>query len=437
MGARQVCIGLTALGLPALNLLQPDPPAYKSSKLPFFLQVNRPDSLFKHDLANTRWEVYQISPSQADIGANCSLRRRELSVGEAASHIFVQPRHRLSSYFTGPPGALINWVESLQEPITYISEENQLLDVLRSRDRGLQSAAVIVAFVAPGDEVKLEKFKHFVTLYFCDSSVSTSLMSRHGLVTAKFVVVTDAKVAQRMFILPEGVLGESVDDLLIYKYYQPSSVFYRYLADDFRDTEALANYEAYAVRRKREVDLDLRQLRLKLNRTKYVLTDDASRLRYDSIRVSCVPETATSHIKDLAKSVATEDFVVLPWGRSMDAMKSMDAYYRQRNLPSLVVAYDACTDAGQVAKQLDLHGLARERLGELLVIVGARPIVKAIHDSQHSDDALGQVEVVYYNRPDHKSDRQVYQVTPTTSATDLREWLGKTTAPQSTEVRGN
>jgi hypothetical protein len=420
MRSRRLLAGLAAFAVPManINLASRDYRTLKNSGLPHFIQ---PDCQSVPDLSQfkVRWDFYR-KPETVKGQFEAALKDGTLSKCE-----FVHPQYKLSSFFIGADEDFQTWIDSLQEPITYISDESQMVEVLHSRDPALASATVLVAYIAPEDTTKLEKFRHFVTQYFCDSSLATEAITRRGLVTARFAVVTDASLAQRMFIVPEKVLGEAKEDLIVFKYYQPTSVFYRYTADDFRDVDALNQYDAKLVQKQQAVDLHLKQLRLKLNRTKYILTDTEKELSHNSLRAPYVHEAVTSSMKSLAEASATEDFIVLPWLSEVDYYKSLDTFIYSQQLPALVVTVQAAADAAKVVRQLGLRAIAKENSGELLPIVGSEFVINKAYGKYYALGALTEVALLCYEPGKDETQRTVYYlpVTEATAAADIRDWL--------------
>lgn len=431
MRSRRLLAGLAALAIPIANidLSSEVHSLLKTPSLPHFIQPDCPSvpNLAQFDL---RWNLYR-KPETVKGEFEAALKDGKLAKCE-----FVHPKYKLSSSFIGSDEDIQKWIDAFQEPIIYISEESQMVEVLRSRDPTLESATVLVAYIAPEDTVKLEKFRHFIIQYFCDSSRSTRAMTRRGQVTAKFVVVTDAYLAHRMFIVPEKALGEAKDDLIVFKYYQPTSVFYRYTAEDFRDADALSQYDAKLVQMQQAIDLHLKQLRLKLNRTKYILTDVDSEVSHDSLRAPQIPQVVTSSMKSLAKASATEDFLVLPWLSTIDYHKTLDIFVANQHLPALAVTVQAAGDASKVVQRLGLRAIARENSGKLLTIIGPESVMRKVYGKYYALGALTEVALLYYEPGKDQTQRTVYYlpVSEATAAADIRDWLMRVKSGQESPL---
>lgn len=420
---RLILVGLAGAACPLLNtdFTYEELKSLKSKGLQF-IQPSKFNSNGL-DMLSASYNLSRLSKHSSDAGET------ELSL------LYFEPVRDLAAQFDGDATSLRTWVDRLVDPITYVSNEKQMLDLLRSRDPQLHCASVIVAYIPPKDYAKLDLFKHFAQHYLCKSSIGTHHMFRHGKSAAKFAVVTNASVAKRMFIASESELGESPTDLLVYKYYPPCSDFYRYQADDFRDAEALNRYDSYAASRNFNVDYDLKQLRLKLNRTKYVLSKDPSRLTYKAIRISCEPHTITSDLASLVKAVALEDMLVLPMTSKFDGMKSIDSYMSRRTDPHLVVSIEDGQEAVQITRRLGLHEIAKTHSADMLTILGTHDLVRRIY-GQLPLNLSRSVEVRYIEPTANSALKRVYQlpVDSKTSDSDISTWLSQVKLGQETQV---
>mmetsp|Transcript_18990 Transcript_18990/g.34460 ORF Transcript_18990/g.34460 Transcript_18990/m.34460 type:complete len:429 (-) Transcript_18990:1305-2591(-) len=416
MKLRPFLAGLIGVACPVLNsdLTLNEFKKLKERGPPFFLRIESPTTPSLNDF-KLRFDLHQISSQQA-LG--------DKHFKDQGLYWF-DPSRGLSSMFYGRAEDLKTWVDCLQDPITFVTEEAQMLDLLRSRSPRNHTASVIVAYIAPEDTVKLEKFKLFVSNYFCNSSEATKEMFKKGLVTSKFAVVSDSYLAHRMFILPETVLGESKDDLLVYKYYQPHTVFHRYLASDFRDADALTQYDSNMAYRQQELDVHIKQLRLKLNRSKYVLANNPSRLSYGLIRKAYIPKAIESDVRSLARAAALEDLVLLPWTTSLDAKKSLDQFWVRRNDPQLVIALQDSSNDVDFVKQAGLHKFARDNENSMMIILGSHNNVKVIYDKVVPLNNLARVSVHYYKPDGFNKKFEVYRMPEVDSVTadQLQIWL--------------
>lgn len=421
MKSRLVFTALASVACPVLNadLTYIEFQKLKDKGPPFFLQIDKPNDV-SLDGVKVQIDVHRLSASQA--AADTELGSSSLK--------YFNSEYGLTASYKGSQSNLKTWVDHLQDPITYLTEESQMHELLRSRDPNCACATVIVVFIPPENTKKLALFKHFVMQYFCRSSASTGILFSHGEVTTKFAVVTDNYLARRMFIVPEAMLGESQDDLLVYKYYQPDTVFYKYLSEDFRDADALRQYDANAASRKAETDIHLKQLRLKLNRSKYVLSNNLTRLNYENIRAACVPDLVTSSLDALVKATAIEQLLVLPWTSRTDTIKSMDCFLPRQGDPHLVVSTNNAQEAVGIVKRLGVHELAKANQEEMLTVIGSHKSVKLVYDKHHKLTDLPNVAVHYFVPVDNGEAKQTYRMPEgeAVKASDISSWINRVRA---------
>lgn len=318
------------------------------------------------------YPVFHLSPEAAkflDLTSKCKCATYIRSGSEL---------HR--SQFTGQPHQYYRWVFGATSPIIEARSELEIHSLMLNQNPDRYLDSTVIAYIPSENHMQL--YEEIAVTALTEDQTAAILMSE-GKKHMRFIAVRDIELAERLQLLPKDYLGETQEDLVMYRYFNPESLYLPFTVEDYRAPEQIHHQTEGYLRHHFSYPPALRQLRLKLMRQKYLLHRSPTSPDYSLIRKEYQPYLSR-HIPQLAAEIIR----VKPLIRPLTCVKDMQMLLfpllieiMKTKRPILVLSCKE-GDLSKEIKRLNMRQVAKKYLGKVIT-VAAKPSFLAHSHIKH------------------------------------------------------
>lgn len=284
------------------------------------------------------------------------------------------------SQFTGRTHQYYRWLFAATSPILEVRSEPELHSLMLSQNPTRLLDSTVIAYI-PSERL-MRLYEEIATKALTEDQTSAILMSE-GKTHIRFVAVKDVELADRLQLLPKDYLGETAEDLVMYRYFNPESLYLPFTIEDYRPQDQIQHQTEGYLRHHFSYPPALRQLRLKLMRQKYLLRRSPGSPDYSLIRPEYQPYLSRS-ISQVAAQICSVKTLIRPLASVKDMQMMLfplllDIMKTKR--PMLVLS---CKDGdlNTAIKRLNMRQVAKKYLGKVIT-AAAKPSFLAHSHIKH------------------------------------------------------
>ena len=361
--------------------------------------------------------VYTLSPADAqflrlDSRCKCATYIRS---GEALYR----------SQFAGQTHQYKRWLFTVTSPILEVRTELELHSLMLSRNPTRYLDSTVIAYIPSEQHMRL--YEEIATKALTEDNTEAILMSE-GKTHLRFVAVKDMELAERLQLLPKDYLGETSEDLVMYRYFNPESQYLPFTIEDYRPQDQIAHQTEGYLRHHFSYPPTLRQLRLKLMRQKYLLRLSPGTPDYSLIRPEYQPylsrqtaqvATEISKVKTLIRPLASKrDMQMLIFPLLLEIIDT--------KRPMLVLSCKE-GDLNTAVKRLNMRQVAKKYLGRVITVAAepsyfAHSHIKHIQLRHRADTEL---RLYQFSEAEYPTVSRQFRLAllSTTTETEISAWV--------------
>lgn len=362
--------------------------------------------------------VFRLNPEEAkalDISSKC----------KCATYIRAGASlHR--SQFTGQPHQYQRWLFTATSPVTEVKSESELHSFLLSQNPTRYLDSIVIAYIPSEKDMKV--YEEIAVKALTEDQTAAILLSE-GKTHVRFVAVRDVELADRLQLLPKDYLGETEEDLVLYRYFNPDSLYLPFTIEDYRPADQILSQTTGYLRHHFTYPSIIRQLRLKLLRQKYVFhRNSTSQPDYSSLRREYQP-FLSREISKVAAEIAKVKLLIRP----LTCLKDMQMVLFPMLLeilrtkrPILVLSAKEKEPIEEV-KRLNFRQVAKKYVGKVIAVAAkpsflAHSHIKNINLRHQSDTEL---RLYLFSDAEYPTVSHQYRLvpSPTTTDEDISTWV--------------